>query len=52
MPREFVLFSDNHALQYIMQQSKLNLEHVKWVDFLLSFNFCFEAHKWTIESSS
>ena len=34
MPREFVLYSDNHALQYIMQQPKLNLKHVKWVDFL------------------
>lgn len=25
MPKEFVLFSNNHALQYIMQQYKLNL---------------------------
>ena len=38
MPREFVLFSDNHALQYIMQQPKLNLKHVKWVEFLQSFS--------------
>ena len=29
MPREFVLYSNNHALQYIMQQPKLNLKHVK-----------------------
>ena len=36
MPREIVFYSDNHALQYIMQQPKLNLEHVKWVDFLQS----------------
>ena len=27
MPREFVLYSDNHALQYIMHQPKLNLKH-------------------------
>ena len=39
MPREFVLYSDNHALQYIMQQPKLNLKHVKWVEFLQSFTF-------------
>jgi hypothetical protein len=39
MPKEFVLFSDNHALQYIMQQPKLNQKHVKWVEFLQSFTF-------------
>ena len=39
MPREFVLYSGNHALQYIMQQPKLNLKHVKWVEFLQRFTF-------------
>ena len=39
MPKEFVLYSDIHALQYIMQQPKLNLKHVKWVEFLQSFTF-------------
>ena len=39
MPREFVLYSDNHALQYIMQQPKLNLKHVKRVEFLQRFTF-------------
>ena len=39
MHGEFVLYSDNHALQYIMQQPKLNLKHVKWVEFLQSFTF-------------
>ena len=39
MPKEFVLYSDNHALQYIMQQSKLNQKHAKWVEFLQSFTF-------------
>ena len=34
MPKEFVLYYNNHALQYIMQQPKLNLKHVKWVEFL------------------
>ena len=39
MPKEFVLYSYNHALQYIMQPPKLNLKHVKWVEFLQSFTF-------------
>ena len=32
MSREFVLYTDNHALQYIMQQPKLNRKHAKWVE--------------------
>ena len=39
MPKEFVLFSDNFVLQYIMQQHKLNHKHAKWVEFLQSFTF-------------
>ena len=39
MPKEFILFSDNHALQFIMQQPKLNQKHVKWVEFLQGFTF-------------
>jgi len=39
MPREFVLFSDNHALKFIMQQPKLNQKHAKWVEVLQSFTF-------------
>ena len=34
IPREFVLYFDNHAFQYIMRQPKLNLKHVKLVEFL------------------
>ena len=36
---EFLLYSDNHALQYIMQQPKLNRKHEKWVKYLQSFTF-------------
>jgi len=36
---EFVLFSDNSALQYVMQQQKLNHKHAKWVEYLQRFNF-------------
>ena len=39
MGNEFVLFSDNFALQYVMQQHKLNHKHAKWVEYLESFNF-------------
>jgi len=36
---EFVLFSDNSALQYVMQQHKLNHKHAKWVEYLQIFTF-------------
>jgi hypothetical protein len=39
MPKEFVLYSDNHALQFINNQPKLNQKHAKWVEFLQSFTF-------------
>ena len=39
MTKEFILYSDNHALQYIMQQPKLGQKHAKWVEYLQSFNF-------------
>ena len=31
---EFVLFSDNSALQYVMQEDKMNEKHAKWVVYL------------------
>ena len=34
MPNEFVLYTDNFVLQYIMQQHKLNHKHARWVEFL------------------
>jgi hypothetical protein len=39
IPREFVLYSDNHALQYVTQQEKLNQRHVKWVEYMQNFTF-------------
>jgi glycosylphosphatidylinositol transamidase (GPIT) subunit GPI8 len=32
IPKEFFLYSDNHALQFVTQQEKLNQMHVKWVE--------------------
>jgi hypothetical protein len=34
VPKEFVLYSDNHALQSVTQQKKLNQKHAKWVEFM------------------
>ena len=39
MPKEFVLYNDNHALQFISSQPKLNQRHAKWVEFLQNFTF-------------
>eukprot|EP00253_Pinus_taeda_P032334 PITA_32334 len=39
MSKEFILYSNNHALRYIMQQSKLNQKHAKWVEYLQGFHF-------------
>jgi hypothetical protein len=39
VPKEFVLYSDNHALQFVTQQEKLNQNHAKWVEFMKNFTF-------------
>jgi hypothetical protein len=39
IPKEFVLHSDNHALQFVTQQEKLNQKHVKWVEYMQNFTF-------------
>ena len=39
MSGEFFLYTDNHTLQYIMQQPKLNRKHAKWVEYLQNFTF-------------
>ena len=37
MTKEFVLYTDDSTLQYIMQQHKLNHKHAKWLYFLQNF---------------
>lgn len=39
MPGEFVLFSHNSELHYIVQQHKLNHKHAMWVELLQIFTF-------------
>ena len=39
IPKEFVLYNDNQALQFITRQEKLNQKHEKWVEFMQNFTF-------------
>ena len=39
IPKEFVLYSDNHALQFVSQHEKLNQKHAKWVEYMQNFTF-------------
>jgi hypothetical protein len=39
IPKDFVLYSDNHALQFVTQQEKLNQRHEKWVEYMQNFTF-------------
>jgi hypothetical protein len=39
VPKEFVLYRDNHALQFITRQEKLNQKHAKRVEFMHKFTF-------------
>ena len=34
-----MLYFDNHALQFVNSQPKLNKKHTKWVEFLQNFTF-------------
>jgi hypothetical protein len=37
--KEFVLYSDNHALRFVTQQEKLNQRHVRWVEYMQNLTF-------------
>jgi hypothetical protein len=39
VPKEFVLYSDNQALQFITRHEKLNQRHAKWIEFMQNFTF-------------
>ena len=46
MPKEFILYSDNHALQFINIQPKLNQRHAKWVEFFAELYVRYQTYKW------
>jgi hypothetical protein len=39
MLKDFILYTDNHALQFITKQEKLNQRHAKLVEFMQIFTF-------------
>ena len=39
LPKEFILYTNHLALQYLNSQRKLNQRHLKWVEFLHSYTF-------------
>jgi hypothetical protein len=39
VPKEFILYNDNHALQFVTQQEKLTQKHAKWVEYMQNFTF-------------
>ena len=39
MPKEFVLYADNHALQFFTRKEKLNQRCVKWIQYMHNFTF-------------
>ena len=39
MSGDFILYTNNHALQYLMQQPKLEKKYAKRVEYLQSFTF-------------
>ena len=34
LPKEFVVFTDNHALSYLKSKDNLNVRHLKWMEKL------------------
>jgi hypothetical protein len=39
VPKEFILYNDNHALKFVTRHEKLNQKHAKWVEFMQHFTF-------------
>ena len=38
-PREFIIHSDQAALQFLKSQAHLNRRHARWVEFLETFSY-------------
>ena len=45
MPKEFFVYTDNHALSFLNRQEKLNHRHMKWIEFLQAYTFIIKHKK-------
>ena len=45
LPKEFVVYTDNHALSFLNRQEKLNHRHMKWIEFLQAYTFTIKHKK-------
>ncbi|XP_059067545.1 uncharacterized protein LOC131858349 [Cryptomeria japonica] len=45
LSKEFIVFTDNHALSFLNRQEKLNHRHVKWMEFLQAYTFSIKHKK-------
>lgn len=45
LPREFVVYTNNHALSFLNGWDKLNHRHMKWVEYLQAYTFTIKHKK-------
>ena len=45
LPKEFFVYTDNHALRFLNRQEKLNHRHMKWIEFLQAYTFTIKHKK-------
>lgn len=45
LPKEFVVYMDNHALSFLNSQEKLSVKHIKWMEQLQSYTFTIKHKK-------
>lgn len=45
LPKEFIVYTDNHALRFPNRQEKLSHRHVKWVEYMKAFTFTIKHKK-------
>ena len=45
LPKDFLVYTNNHALSFLNGQEKLNQRHLKWVEYLQAFTFVIKHKK-------
>ena len=45
MPKEFIVYTNNHALSFLKRQENLNNRHMKWIEFLQAYTFTIKHKK-------